>query len=97
MKIYIAGKITGLEYETAYNNFEFAEVHLEHLGHEPVNPMKKVSEQAGLSWTDYMKEDIPLLLACDAIYLLRGWQLSKGARLERHIALELGMEVMYAD
>jgi hypothetical protein len=50
MKIYISGKITGLVYEDALRMFAEAEKTLEDLGHEPVNPMRKVSEQQGLSW-----------------------------------------------
>jgi hypothetical protein len=95
MKIYISGKITGLEYDEAFAMFEAAEVVLAKLGHEPVNPMKKVSEQEGKSWSEYMKEDIPILLECDAIYLLNNWGDSKGARLEKIVAEELGMLVVY--
>lgn len=91
MKIYISGKITGLEYDSAFAMFEAAEVVLKCLGHEPVNPMKKVLEQEGKSWAEYMKEDIPILLECDAIYLLSNWEDSKGAKLEYLIAEQLGM------
>ena len=49
-KIYISGKITGLAHETAYANFELAEKVLESLGYEPINPMKKVSEQEGKTY-----------------------------------------------
>ena len=68
---------------------------LSFLGHESVNPMAKVSEQEDLSWADYTKEDIPLLLGCDAIYLLPDWADSKGARLEMSIALELGFKLIF--
>lgn len=95
MKIYIAGKITGLELVDAQAKFTKAESLLRACGHESVNPMAKVSKRFGYSWADYMKEDIPLLLACDAIYLLPDWGESKGARLEKIIAEELGMELIY--
>jgi hypothetical protein len=96
MKIYIAGKITGLVYEDALRTFAEAEALLKRLGHEPVNPMAKVSEQEGLTWAEYMKQDIPFLLECDAIYLLPNWRDSKGARLEWYIAASLGMQVTFA-
>jgi hypothetical protein len=96
MKIYISGKITGLDYNEAFAMFEAAEDVLKRLGHVPVNPMKKVSEQEGKSWAEYMKEDIPILLECDGIYLLPNWRESRGARLERNIARELDMTAMYA-
>lgn len=98
MKIYIAGKITGLSYSDAVAKFAAAAAILKRLGHEPVNPM----EVNGLdgdgneyTWAEYMKRDIPVLLGCDAIYLLPDWLDSKGARLEKHIADELGMLVIY--
>lgn len=98
MKIYIAGKISGLSYSEAVAKFAKAADLLRRLGHEPVNPM----EVNGLDgdgkeypWAEYMKRDIPILLDCDAIYLLPDWQDSKGARLEKYIADELGMLIVY--
>lgn len=99
MKIYIAGKITGLVYEDALRAFAEAELLLTSLGHEPVNPMK----ENGLdgdgnqhAWAEYMKRAIPHLLKCDGIYLLHNWAGSKGATLEYHIAKELGYKIMFA-
>jgi hypothetical protein len=42
-----------------------------------------------------MVEDIRQLMTCDAIYMLKGWEKSKGASLEHHIAKELGLEIYY--
>ena len=42
-----------------------------------------------------MRADIPLLLAADAIYILLGWKESRGALLEKYIAEELGMTIIY--
>lgn len=103
MKIYIAGPISGLDHREASENFEQAEKALAALGFEPVNPMKAngMDADGGLdadgrpySWADYMKADIPLLLECEAVYLLRGWPHSRGASLEHEIASALGMAVV---
>ena len=94
MKIYIAGKISGLNYSDAFMTFFNAAGLLRRLGHEPVNPME-VNSLGEIPWADYMKRDIPVLLGCDAIYLLPDWHDSKGARLEKHLAEELGMLVIY--
>ena len=90
MKIYISGKITDtVDY---VNRFANAEKYLEKEYPDaeivnPVNLSKKVeSEIINPSWQDYMKEAICNLLECDAIYLIDGWQNSKGARLEYFIA-----------
>lgn len=56
------------------------------------NPVE-ICPQTGLSWGDYMRKDLSELLKCDAVALLPGWQDSKGACLERHVAEQLGMRV----
>jgi len=35
------------------------------------------------------------LVGCDAIYMLRGWEQSKGARAEHAVAVWIGLEIMY--
>lgn len=101
MKIYISGKISGLTTEEALNNFERAEKYLyanqsyaENGFVDLVNPMK-LEHNHDKSWVEFMKEDIGALLTCDAIYLLKNWGDSKGARIERAIALELGITILY--
>jgi hypothetical protein len=44
-------------------------------------------------WHECMRADIARLVTCNAIYLLPGWKLSRGARIEAHIARELDMAV----
>jgi len=93
MKIYISGKITGLPIQEAQNNFEAAEKRLKSEGHEPINPMKLPHEH-GKTWSEYMKEDIKALLECDAIYMLLGWQESKGACIEFNLAHDLRLKII---
>lgn len=47
-------------------------------------------------WRWYMRQDIRALTQCDAIYMLPGWQNSKGACWEFRIAQMLGLHMMYA-
>lgn len=50
------------------------------------------------TWENYLKADITKMLTCDIVYLLPDWQESKGAQLERDIALRLNMDVrLYSD
>ena len=44
-----------------------------------------------------MRHDLALLLGCDAIAMLPGWERSRGAWLERLIAEALGLPVWYID
>ena len=90
MKVYISGMITSLKHDEYRKEFDKAAQYLRSEGHEPVDP-SQLGKPEHRSWHYYMKKAIPQLLECDAIYMLRNWSSSKGARLERHIALELDM------
>jgi hypothetical protein len=92
-KIYISGKITGIEEEAAHI-FESASSLLQIQGYEIINPMT-LPHNHDKSWESYMREDLKALLDCDSIYMLNGWNDSKGANLEYHIAISLGLEVIY--
>lgn len=95
MKIYISGQITGLNYVDAFEKFKTAEKEInEETSHEAVNPMT-LSHDHDQSWENYMLEDIKALFECQAIYMLNNWGSSKGARIERSIAIEMGLEIMY--
>ena len=92
MRIYIAGRVTGIE-EEAEVRFAAAEQMLsEH--HEVVNPMK-LPHDHGKTWKEYLSECIKHLLDCDAVFLLNNWYQSKGARLEYMIASRLDMPFYY--
>ena len=92
-KIYISGKITGIESE-AIELFEKAEKTLNSHGYIVVNPFK-LNHQHDKSWHSYMKEDIKALCDCDSIFMLSNWKDSKGAIIEHSIALLLGLEINY--
>jgi hypothetical protein len=42
-------------------------------------------------WSDYMRHCISKLCEAQCAYFMKGWQKSKGATLERHIAKTLGI------
>ena len=90
MRVYISGKITGLEYSEVERLFNAAEKKLSKNGFTPVNPLRN-NLPMWASWREHMKKDIQILLSCDAIFMLDNWKDSKGATLERHIAEQLGM------
>ena len=92
-KIYISGKITGIESE-ALLLFAKAEKELQSKGHETVNPMA-LNHNHDKTWHSYMKEDIKALCDCDTIYMLANWRDSKGAIIEMEIANMIGLKVIY--
>lgn len=93
-KIYISGKITGIEQE-AFEIFEKVELDLFSQGHEVINPMKLNHNHHDQSWHSYMKTDIKALCDCDEVFMLHNWTDSKGAIIEHTIAMFLGLKVVY--
>lgn len=94
--VYISGKITGLTEEEFTKNFEAAEMHLKSQGHQTMNPVTLCAEiPKDSSWEEYMALCVRGLMNCKEIYMLRNWSDSKGARVERAIAFELGLPVNY--
>jgi hypothetical protein len=94
-KIYISGKISRIENEASIH-FQRAEIQLELQGFKPVNPMK-LNHDHDKSWSSFMRVDIKALCECESIYMLKNWQESKGAKMEKDIATELGMLVIFED
>jgi hypothetical protein len=90
-KIYISGKITGIEAQAA-QLFEQAETDIRNAGFEPVNPMK-LNHNHDKSWESYMKADLKALLDCDGIFMLNNWTDSKGALIELDLALKLKIPI----
>jgi len=92
-KIYISGKISGIEAK-APTIFKKAEDVLISQGWEPINPMT-IQHKENSNWVDFMKNDIKALFDCDSIFMLKNWKRSKGARLELNIAKKLQMNVIF--
>lgn len=92
MKIYIAGPMTGY---TDYNRqaFNRAADALRHVGYEVVNPADIKEPCENPKWKDWMREAIKLLVDCDGVCLLPDSELSRGAKVEKALALGLYMEV----
>lgn len=91
MRIYIAGPIESRK-DTYKQDFAEAEHRLRHAGEIPVNPAWLPE---GLDGHAYMPICTAMIDACDAIYLLNGWEDSKGACIEKRYAEYQGKEIMY--
>lgn len=96
-KCYVAGPMTGHP-EFNYPAFHAAADKLRAMGFEvvspaelnPVEPDLQVDEDYHRKlYPSFMRRDIAALIECDHIVMLDGWEESKGASLEHHIALVL--------
>ena len=86
--------LTPAEIHALQNAFADAARFLNLKGYEPVNPFDN-GLPAEAHWRLHMRADIALLLGCDYIYMLQGWELSKGAKLELDVASSCGISVMF--
>ncbi|RLG93948.1 hypothetical protein DRO27_05465 [Candidatus Bathyarchaeota archaeon] len=93
-KIYISGPITGRVYEEAVADFAAAEEYLRRFGHtEVVNPITLSPFVGGKTWEEYMEDCMAVLPDCDVIFLIKGWENSRGANDELTKARDLGLEI----
>ena len=91
--IYIAGQVTGLPITEVQQRFAAKQLELQAQGYQIVNPTQLVPPNT--EWQPAMKLCIAALLNCTHIYFLTSWKHSKGAILERTIATQLGLNIIY--
>ena len=87
-KIYIAGAITNNP--NYIHQFCAAEEKLKGDGHIVINPVKN----EGFTCREYINMGLCELMHCDAIYLLKDYELSAGAMLEYEYAKTVGLEII---
>lgn len=89
-KVYIAGKINGLE--NYREVFAEAEKELTEQGCICMNP-SVLGE--GFNYEVYMPICLAMLEACDTIYMINNWNDSRGAKLEHEYAKLQGKKIVY--
>lgn len=98
MRVYISGPITGIkDFEERFLKAE-SEIREKYGndGIEVINPCKvNYLMPVNTSWQQYMDVTLQCLRGCDLIYMLHGWQNSKGAQIEKLYAEGSGMRVVY--
>ncbi len=93
-RIYISGPITGTD--DFYERFAEAEAMWPCDGSSVVNPAKLNDIMPkDATHEEHMKMSFELLSMCDAIYMLKGWEESKGANREYGYAVAKGMRIMF--
>lgn len=89
MKVYIAGAITGNK--NYIEQFKEAEGSILKAGDIPLNPVKNI----GFNYKEYINMGLSELMHCDAVYMLKGYEESKGALLELKYAETVGLKIIY--
>lgn len=94
--IYISGPISGV---TNYLvKFENAEKILSKVTDTiPINPAKVLSALPAnlIEYKELMRLCLDLLSMCDSIYMLKGWEDSRGAKLEHEYAKAHDYQIFY--
>ncbi|MEB6163948.1 DUF4406 domain-containing protein [Pseudomonas aeruginosa] len=93
-RVYLAGPMTGLP-DFNYPAFNAEERRIRALGYLVENPASNMVYR-GSPWETFMRDGIKRLMDCDILALLPGWERSRGANIERGLAITLGMHVVDA-
>lgn len=89
-KVYISGSITkDPDYKRHFNK---AERFLKRQGYAVFNPCCIPNI---FSYDEFMNIDIAALECCDCVYMLKGWEKSKGANIELKKAKELNKIIYF--
>lgn len=106
MRVYISGPIAGMPDQNRMA-FEAAAGRIRRLGHTPVIPLAIAAWQhdgpcppgytvgAGHSSACWLRADLLVMLQCDAITMLSGWERSRGATLEHSVAMMTGLPIYH--
>lgn len=95
--IYISGAVTNNP--NYKQKFAEAEIRLKKAGYkEIINPVKIMANlPPETPYKTYLDISLFLLRDCSEIYMLKGWQDSKGATLEYTYAKAVGMKIVFED
>ena len=96
MKIYVSGKITGLDRAEAVARFEAARERLSAQGHSVFVPTV-LPDCADVPHKDYLHICHAMIDVCDAVYVLGNWRTSAGSHEEIQYAADWRKEIIYED
>lgn len=96
-KIYISGAITGTsDFVERFAKAKWYLMNNGYCGKTVVSPIEICEDiPDGSTWETYMRRCIYHLSMCDEIYMMNGWESSKGATEEHRIAKMLGLKIEY--
>ena len=93
--VYLSGRILGNSERK--KDFDCAQRFLEKMRYIVINPANLDEVADGLPCEQFMKICYKLVEISDIVFMVSGWQKSKGANAELSYAKSLGKKVMYQD
>jgi hypothetical protein len=89
-RVYVSGPMSGLP-GLNFQAFHDAASQLRAAGYAALNPAE-INPNVETTWLNCMRADIKVLVDCDGVATLPGWEKSRGATLEVEIAERLGLQ-----
>lgn len=101
--VFLSGPISGM---TDGIHFNVAATKIHAIGWRTINPFGLINVYGGVddstasasnndaNHTFWMRKSLSLMMDCDAVYFVAGWEKSKGARIERALVESIGMEII---
>ena len=102
--VYISGPIT--MNKDWRRNFDLAYARLKAEGYGVVYNPREIGDSVDLAfdalgrkpdYAEYMRADLKMLLKCDTVYMLKGWEGSAGAGVELSVAKACKMHVIFEE
>lgn len=99
--VYLSGPMSGLE-DFNYPAFLAMAEKVRRVGFLVINPAEigaqlvRIKRPKPVKWEEYMRQTIAEMMRADWILMLDGWDRSRGARIERQLALELDINIAYS-
>jgi hypothetical protein len=91
MRVYLSGPMTGI----ADNNFPAFHQWAAKLRAEGFDVVSPAEIQEAGDWEACLRADLRELCTCEGLALMPGWETSRGAHLELHVAHRLGLRVLH--
>lgn len=90
--IYISGPLSGYDYKERQESFTKVQKILELMNYEVKNPL---ANDSLYDPPKRLRENLKMLLDCDEIFMMDGWNKSQDCLLELNVAVAAGMQVLY--
>ena len=97
MRVYISGRFSSPDSKVREKNIRLADKYalkIWKMGFDVFCPHTMTQSWVGkVKYWEMIMSDLNWLAICDAVFLIPGWQKSRGARIEARVAKDLGIPI----